>query len=475
MVVPATSWLTPLLLLPACAVELQIFDSAEASQRPVRDRRTVLILAPKPVAEAEFQKRKRTSPSGFRILAIADPGELRFPPRGKVYRGDPASWKIWRMLATEGVDLVLTRDPGLTQALLTNQPEGLGRIPVLPLGSTVPVPLPQSPAHQELGRRAGRSPPEMVALLRNSRYGREFPDAVYVPGMSLIARMRIGESAAVRELALPFAQGSKDSLRNATGSHLAGHLVFAELAERFPAEPQWRDLVVRAANLGFVDGGEVMREAMPFHTEMSDAVFMSCPLLAKAGKLTGERRYFDMLVRHFRFMQNLCKRSDGLYRHSPLAETAWGRGNAFPLLGLALALQDFPRNHPGYGELLTAFRNLARELKRHQATRVGSGMWHQIIDDPQTYAEYSATAMIGRAYLLGIRNGWLSKAEFQPAVDAAWKAVAARTSDAGDVLDVCESTGKQKSAEDYRNREAIAGFDTRGGGMAFLFAIDLMQ
>ena len=81
---------------------------------------------------------------------------------------------------------------------------------------------------------------------------------------------------------------------------------------------------------------------MPFHNEMSDAVFMGCPILAKAGKLTGEQKYFDMALRHFRSMANLCRRSDGLYRHSPLNEAAWGRGNAFPALGLALSLTDFP-------------------------------------------------------------------------------------------------------------------------------------
>ena len=37
-------------------------------------------------------------------------------------------------------------------------------------------------------------------------------------------------------------------------------------------------------------------------------------------------------------------------------------------------------------------------------------------------------------------------------------------------MDVCESTGKQKSKGDYLRRLAIFGADSRGGAMALLFA-----
>jgi len=40
-----------------------------------------------------------------------------------------------------------------------------------------------------------------------------------------------------------------------------------------------------------------MKESMPFHDEMSDSVFMATPIVAKAGALTGESRYFDMAAR----------------------------------------------------------------------------------------------------------------------------------------------------------------------------------
>ena len=45
-----------------------------------------------------------------------------------------------------------------------------------------------------------------------------------------------------------------------------------------------------------------MREAMAGHVEMSDSVFMACPILVETGVLTGEGRYTRMALRHMKFM-----------------------------------------------------------------------------------------------------------------------------------------------------------------------------
>ena len=117
-----------------------------------------------------------------------------------------------------------------------------------------------------------------------------------------------------------------------------------------------------------------------------------------------------------------------------------------------------------------AFTALVASLIKHQDSE---GMWHQVVDRPDSYAEFSATAMIGRAMATGIRHGWLSRKMYQPRVDAAWRGVLARTGTDGVLMDVCESTGKQKSVEDYLRRIAIWDRDPRGGGMAMLFALEL--
>jgi rhamnogalacturonyl hydrolase YesR len=169
-------------------------------------------------------------------------------------------------------------------------------------------------------------------------------------------------------------------------------------------------------------------------------------------------------------MQKLDLRSDGLYRHSPLTEAAWGRGNAFPALGLALALSDFPKDHPEFNRMLKAFQQHITALGKLQDE---NGMWREVVDQPGAYSEFTATAMIGTAIVRGIRNGWLDARVYQPKAERAWRAILARTGSDGKLIDVCESTGKQRSLNDYLHRAAILDRDQRGGGMAMLFATEM--
>jgi rhamnogalacturonyl hydrolase YesR len=228
--------------------------------------------------------------------------------------------------------------------------------------------------------------------------------------------------------------------------------------------------VVRAANSGLTDAGE-LREFMPLHGGWSDSLFMDVPILAAAGALTGDKRYFDMAARHVAFMQQIVLRPDGLYRHQASAEAAWGRGNAFAALGLALTLSEFPTEHPAYAQLLSSFQRHMAMLAKFQDE---NGMWRNVIDRPGAYPEYSATAMIAAAMLRGVRRGWLDRTTFQPLVDKAWQAILLRTGPDGRLVDVCESTGTRGlTNDDYLRRAAILGRDDRGGGMAMFFATEL--
>jgi unsaturated rhamnogalacturonyl hydrolase len=100
-------------------------------------------------------------------------------------------------------------------------------------------------------------------------------------------------------------------------------------------------------------------------------------------------------------------------------------------------------------------------------------MWHEVIDEPASYAETSATSMIAFAMLRGIRNGWLDEAAYRPRVERAWRGVLSRVGSDGKMLDVCESTNKQKSLKDYLQRAASSDVDPRGGAMALLFATEM--
>lgn len=322
-----------------------------------------------------------------------------------------------------------------------------------------------------------RAPREVAEQLANV-YGHKLDQVAYIPALPLVAKLRLTEitgdekyAAEVRTIVEPFRTGEKSPVPK-SGSEQAGHLLFAALAERSSGtdRERWIALCRIAADQIFDDSGKAFA-VMPFHNEMSDAVFMAGPILAATGKLTGDRNYFDAAAVHFASMRTYCLREDGLYRHSPLCEAAWGRGNGFPALGLALALSDWPEDHPAFQPLLEEFRKHIAVLKTHQDPK--TKCWHQVIDQPESYDEYSCTCMIGFAMARAIRRGWLSRDDYQPHVDRAWQAIESRTSPNGDLVNVCTGTGKQKTLRDYFDRPAINGKDDRGGAMGLMFATEL--
>jgi rhamnogalacturonyl hydrolase YesR len=417
----------------------------------------------------------------FRLLAIPlsnpEAEALLFPPTGTAYRDQATSHVLWRWIGIHAPDLVLIAGGAgtdLAAALSGTAVASVGSIPsrAVPAGSgilqSVTTPIPASEARRELERRGGRSPRAVAESLAQV-YGRDFNQPAYIQAVALMGQLRLGNTAEVLRLAEPYLNGTRDPFAMPSQSALAAHLLFHDIAVRTGDDRAAR-LVRRAADSGFTADG-ALREFMPLHGGWSDSLFMDVPVLAAAGALSGDPRYFDMAARHVAFMQPLVRRSDGLYRHQASTEAAWGRGNGFPALGLALTLSAFPAAHPGYATLLAEFQ---RHMSALAPLQEENGMFREVIDRPGAYPEYSGTAMIATAMLRGLRRGWLDAATYQPVVDRAWAAILLRTAADGRLFDVAESTGTRGLTErDYLRRAAILGLDPRGGAFAMLFAAEM--
>lgn len=481
-----------------------------------------------PLRRFMAQLRMKSSGSA-RVLMVHVDSAARFPPHGSAYNtdGNRTAATLWRALGWLGPDLVIeVADQGpvdsLAAAVRDRPVAEIGTIPSMSVprrlleqpwdnwtseensatGLLEAVPLLEGKLHsscrQELLQRAARTPSEVATQLAGP-YGHALKTVMYQPALAIVARLKLAETvptpglneevANILEPHLALATASPQSIdgqpAKAPGaSEMAGHLIFADWALR-TGDHRSVLLVKQAADYAFDSNGRPL-PAMPAHSEMSDSVFMVCPLLTSAARLTGDPKYIDMALRHLRFMQKLCVRPDGIYRHSPLCEAAWGRGNGFPMLGLALALTDLeamtklPQATPEFKsaarqtfqQILADFRNHAQALLPHQDA---TGMWRQVIDEPSAYREMTATCMIGFALQRGIGQGWLDRDRFGPAVDRAWQAAMLRMASDGVLLDVCTGTGKQKTLQDYFDREAILGRDERGGAMSLLFAVERIE
>ena len=434
--------------------------------------------------EVEAFEKLPAARRAFRLIAVPlanpDAAPLQFPPTGTAYKENAESHVLWRWIGIHAPDLVLIAgnegSSSLAAALSENAVGFVGRIPgrtvslpSLPgILQSLETPIPISDAHRELDRRRNRTPRAVAEELARV-YGHELRQSTYIEAMALIGQLRLGNTAEVMKLAEPWLSGSQDPFARPSQSSLAAHLLFYEIAKR-TGDARAGRLVLRAANSGFTEDGG-LREFMPLHGGWSDSVFMDIPILARAGALSGDRKYFDMAARHFAYMQKIVGRPDGLYRHQASSDAAWGRGNGFPALGLALTLSAFPRDHAEFPALLAAFQ---RHMKALAAWQDENGMIREVVDVPGAYPEYSGTAMIATAMQRGIRKGWLDAATYQPIVDRAWQGINLRTSSDGRLFDVAESTGTRGlTQKDYLRRAAILDLDPRGGAFAMLFATEI--
>ena len=390
--------------------------------------------------------------------------------------GVSANWSVREAQAGSLADALTAGKPSEVASVPAVEFRTSGQVPILPgfvqSGNSV-----RSAARLELQQRKDRTPVEVATELAQT-YGHNLKSVEYIPALALIGRMRLSELTNddshlkdVLRIVEPYVSGRKSSLgERASGSTLSGHLVFGELAKT-TGDQRFIKLAQAAADLGFDENGNP-RESMPYHNEMSDAVFMGTPILVQTGRLTGDTKYFDMADRHLKFLLKLNLRNDGLHQHSPLdpQRTAWGRGNGFPALGQALSLSDMPADSPHLPSMTTAYRDHLLTMIDHQDEM---GMWHQIVDHPESYREFTSTCMTTFAIVRGLRNNWLDRQTFEPFVQRAWESIKCRIGPQGNLVDVCTGTGKQKNRRAYYDRTAILGKDDRGGAMALMVSTEL--
>ncbi|GLC82365.1 glycoside hydrolase family 88 protein [Lacrimispora brassicae] len=108
----------------------------------------------------------------------------------------------------------------------------------------------------------------------------------------------------------------------------------------------------------------------------------------------------------------------------------------------------------------------------------GSGLWHQILDDPSTYEESSSTSMFICALSRGIRLGILNpglRRESISAIHRAWKGMKQRViSRRGDLYGVCQGSGCSFSRS-YYQQLGWRFNDPHGIGIAILAGVEKLM
>jgi rhamnogalacturonyl hydrolase YesR len=226
-----------------------------------------------------------------------------------------------------------------------------------------------------------------------------------------------------------------------------------------------------------LDDGTLARLG-PYHkTVWLDDLYMSIPFLARYGKLTGDAKYFDFAAKQIKqFTKYLYDKNTGIYYHCYFSNTnengvaRWGRANGWSLMAQANLLDALPENHPERDTLLAIFRQQVIGLARYQSE---SGLWHQLLDKPDSYLETSCSAMFTYCIAKAVNKGWLDES-FKTIALAGWEGIKSKIQDDGQVKDICVGTWIKNDLVFYYKRPTQLN-DIHGLGAVILAGVEMLK
>jgi rhamnogalacturonyl hydrolase YesR len=170
-----------------------------------------------------------------------------------------------------------------------------------------------------------------------------------------------------------------------------------------------------------------------------DDMFMITAVQVQAYRATGEAKYIDRAALTMAAYLDKLQQPNGLFYHAPDSKFYWGRGNGWVAAGMTELLRSLPKNHPRRARILAGYQKMMASLLKYQGS---DGLWRQLIDHPEAWAETSSTGMFTFAMITGVKNGWLERKTYGPAARKAWLGLVQHLDQDAKVTDVCVGTNK---------------------------------
>jgi rhamnogalacturonyl hydrolase YesR len=164
----------------------------------------------------------------------------------------------------------------------------------------------------------------------------------------------------------------------------------------------------------------------------ADGLYMVMPVMTRLHKITQNPLYLEKLHEYLAFADSIMYDSEAClyYRdakyvypgHQSLngKKDFWARGDGWVLAAFARVLQDLPADDKYRNEYIERFRMMSKAVAGSQQPE---GYWTRSMLDPEHAPglETSGTAFFTYGILWGVNKGFLSKDEYAPVIDNAWK------------------------------------------------------
>lgn len=234
-----------------------------------------------------------------------------------------------------------------------------------------------------------------------------------------------------------------------------------------------------------LEDGTFFRKEMMHHfhnmTMWADDLYMSVPFLVRYSQFTGDQKYLDDAANQFfGFKKRLFMPEEKImshvydFKYDSKTNVPWGRGNGWVVFSMTELLEDLPEDHPKRNDLIEFLNTLC---EGYLALQDDEGMWHQVLNDHESYPETSCTSMFIYAFSRGIRFGWLKNPEkYVKAIYKAWKGISKTSVDSnGNVYGVCRGSEFSFIADYYKYELGWNLNDTHGTGIVMLAGIEVIR
>lgn len=226
-----------------------------------------------------------------------------------------------------------------------------------------------------------------------------------------------------------------------------------------------------------LDDGTLARSRPQKNTVWGDDLYMSVPFLARMGDLTGDTKYFDEAAKQvILFHKHLYCPGTELYHHNYYSDTKkngvahWGRCNGWIIVAQVNLLEYLPGNHPERDTLLSILEEQILGLSRYQDR---TGLWHQILNRPDSYLETSCSAMFIYSIAKAVNEGWIDSRFSAVAADG-WDGLVTKIQPDGQIESICMGTGVENNIGFYYERPAKLN-DFHGLGAVIFASVEMIK
>ncbi|MDR2915636.1 MAG: glycoside hydrolase family 88 protein [Tannerella sp.] len=164
----------------------------------------------------------------------------------------------------------------------------------------------------------------------------------------------------------------------------------------------------------------------------ADGLYMVMPVMVKLHNITGNNLYLEKMYEYLQFADSIMYDYDAnlYYRDAKYIypehqsvngkKDFWARGDGWVFAGLAKVIKELPETDINRDFYISRFCKMAEAIA---ACQQPEGFWTRSMLDAEHAPgpETSGTAFFAYGFLWGVNNGYLSKEEYAPIIEKAWK------------------------------------------------------